>query len=237
MRLSVRKYFSIFLFLPFFIQAQDSLFKYRVTSLHISANDFILLAPQYPQINAFFPAGAVSLKSANTDSLYAPLDKFNFMITAGAAASRFLFSDEDFFRNVLDKSPMLVFSKRFWGGFGINYRRRISEKFVFDMDVAPCVQVIVDKSIETRTDTSFSISKRFEDIYEGLHLYTNLKLECKTKSNYAFFFTVSGSVPVINRFVDNGDTRYYNMFKGQLFVGIGLTHFYRSKRKVEAGNK
>src|SRR5207253_655831 len=122
-------------------------------------------------------------------------------------------------------------------GFGINYRKPISDKWIFDVDVVPCVQMIIDKSDETRWDTSFWESKGFEDIYQGLHLYTNLKLEYKTKSNYAFFVTVSGSVPVINRFVDNGDDRYRNTFKGQFFVGIGLTHFYKSKRKIDKDGK
>ena len=159
------------------------------------------------------------------------------MITVGAAASRFLLSDDVFFKNFLDKSPMPVFSKRFWGGFGINYRRAISSKLILDIDVAPCVQIIVDKSEETRTDTSSWESKGFEDIYEGLHLYTNIKLEYTTQSNFAFFFTASGSFPLLNRFVDNGDEKYHDTFKGQFFVGIGLTHFYKSKRKIEKDDK
>lgn len=132
---------------------------------------------------------------------------------------------------------MSVFSKRFWGGFGINYRKAITNKLIFDVDVAPCVEMIVDKSDETRTDTSSWESKGFEDIYEGLHLYANLKLEYRTQSNYAIFVTVSGSVPLLNRFVDNGDDMYRNIFKGQFFVGMGLTHFYKSKRKVDKDGK
>ena len=155
------------------------------------------------------------------------------MITVGATASRYWLSDAVVFKNFLDKRPMSVYSKRFWGGFGMNYRNAISENLILDIDVAPCVEMIVDKSDETRTDTSSWDSKGFEDIYEGLHLFTNVKLEYKTQRNYAFFVTVSGSVPIVNRFVDNGDERYRNTFKGQFFVGIGLTHFYKSKRKLE----
>ncbi|HWY37608.1 MAG TPA: hypothetical protein VNY73_03550 [Bacteroidia bacterium] len=220
--------------LPFF--GQDSL-RYRVTSFHVSAAQFIILSPQQQPVNGFAPSAALSLKSARTDSLYRPFKKFNFMITTGIASSRFMLIDEIFFKNFLDKSPMLIFSRRFWGGFGINYRSVLSKKLILDIDVAPCVQMIVDKSIETRTDTSSWESKGFEDIYEGLHLYTNIKLEYNTKSNFALYITLAGSVPLLNRFVDNGDERYHNTFRGQLFLGLGLTHFYRSKHKVEKDEK
>jgi len=233
----IKKILSIlFLIISLSFYSQDTL-KYRATTIQGSLSDFFLISPQYPQMPRFFPAGALSLKSSRTDSLYAPLKKFNFVITMGAAASRFLLSDDVFFKNFLDKSPMPVFSKRFWGGFGINYRRSISKKLILDVDVAPCVQIIVDKSEETRTDTSSWESRGFEDIYEGLHLYTNIKLEYKTQSNFAFFFTLSGSFPLLNRFVNNGDEKYHDAFKGQFFAGIGLTHFYKTKHKIETDDK
>src|ERR1700758_1102111 len=221
MSLQLKKYFFVFLFLPISFKAQDSL-RYRSTIFDLSASHFIIVSPNYPQVNIFSPAAALSLKSISADSLYNPLKKFNFMITTGAAASRFLFSDDYYFKNFLDKSPMLIFSRRFWGGFGINYRKAISKKMILDIDIAPCVQIIVDKSEETRTDTSSWESRGFEDIYEGLLLYTNLKLEFKTKTNFAFYFTLSGSVPLFNRFVDNGDDKYKDTFKGQIFAGIGI---------------
>jgi hypothetical protein len=227
----------IFLLVPVLSPAQDSLFKYRTTSFYLSASHFILASPNYPQTNGFFPSASLSLKSASTDSSFAPLKKLNFIITTGAAASHFLFFDDLYFKNFLDKKPLLVFSKRFWGGFGINYRKRISEKWIFDADIIPVVQIIVDKSIETRTDTSSWEARGFEDIYNGLLLYANLKLEYKTTGNNAFFFSLSGSVPLFNRFVDNGDEKYRDQFKGQLFLGIGVAHFYKSKRKIESGNK
>lgn len=216
--------------------AQDTL-KYRLTLIQGSASQFFLLGPTYPQVPRIYPAGALSLKSSRTDSVYTPFKHFNFMITVGATASRYLLSDEVVFKNFLDKSPMPVFSKRFWGGFGLNYRKDISKRLILDVDLAPCVQMIVDKSEETRTDTSSWESKGFEDIYEGLHLYTNVKLELKSQGDFSVFFTVSGSVPLMNRFVDNGDDKYKNVFKGQFFVGIGLTHHYRSKRRVEKNEK
>jgi len=228
--------FVLFFFTAFCFFGQDTL-RYRNTIVQASLSDFFLISPTYPAIPRFYPAGTVSLKSYRVDSLYAPLKNFNFVITIGAAASRYLLSDAEVFKNFLDKSPMSIYSKRFWGGFGINYRKAISNKLIFDVDVAPCVEMIVDKSDETRTDTSSWESKGFEDIYEGLHLYTNLKLEYRTQSNYAIFVTVSGSVPLLNRFVDNGDDMYRNIFKGQFFVGIGLTHFYKSKRKVDKDGK
>lgn len=235
MRLPLKKYFFFFLFLPVFIRAQDSLFRYRVTSFHGSISHFILAGPQYPQTTSFFPSLALSLKSATADSNYNAIDKKNFMITVGWANSRFMFSDDDYFKNFLNKSPMLVFSKRFWGGFGINYRKEISQKLILDLDVAPIVQIIVDRSVETRTDTSSWESRGYEDIYEGLHMYANAKLEFRSSDNYAFYFTLSGSFPLVNHFVDNGDERYKDRFKGQLFAGIGMRYFYRSKRKVEVG--
>ena len=229
--------FFFFLVMPVLLSAQDSLFKYRVTSFHGSVSHFMLAGPQYPQTTSFFPSAALSLKSANADSNYNQLGKKNFMITVGVASSRFLFSDDIYFRNFLNKSPMLVFSKRFWGGFGINYRKEISQKLILDLDVAPIVQIIVDKSEETRTDTASWESRGYEDIYEGLHVYANAKLEFKSSDNYAFYFTVSASVPLLNRFVDNGDDKYRDQFKGQLFAGVGMRYFYKSKRKVEVGNK
>ncbi|MGZ6488690.1 MAG: hypothetical protein ACXVDU_01780 [Bacteroidia bacterium] len=219
------------------LSAQDSLFKYRVTTFHVSVSHFILAAPQYPQTTSFFPSASLSLKSADADSLYNFLDRKNFMITLGIANSRFLFSDDLYFKNFLNKSPMLVFSKRFWGGFGINYRKEISKKLILDLDIAPIVQIIIDKSVETRTDTASWESRGYEDIYEGLHVYANAKLEFRSNDNYAFYFTVSASVPLLNRFVDNGDDKYRDQFKGQLFAGVGLRYFYKSKRKVEVVNR
>lgn len=237
MRAAVKNSLFVFLFsTSFSFQAQDSL-RYRITTFHLSASQFILISPQYPQSGSFFPSASLILKSALADSAYTPLKRFNFIITTGIASSRFLFSDNLYFKNFIDKSPLLVFSKRFWGGFGINYRRPLSNKFILDVDVAPCVQIIVDKSVETRIDTSSWESKGFEDIYEGLLLYTNIKLEYKSKSNFAFFFTLSGSVPLLNYFVDNGDDKYRNLFKGQFFAGIGVAHFFKSKHKTEQRNK
>ncbi|MGZ3863359.1 MAG: hypothetical protein ACXVPN_08055 [Bacteroidia bacterium] len=223
--------------MPALLSAQDSLFKYRVTTFHVSVSHFILAAPQYPQTTSFFPSASLSLKSADADSLYNFLDRKNFMITLGIANSRFLFSDDLYFKNFLNKSPMLVFSKRFWGGFGINYRKEISKKLILDLDIAPIVQIIIDKSVETRTDTASWESRGYEDIYEGLHVYANAKLEFRSNDNYAFYFTVSASVPLLNRFVDNGDDKYRDQFKGQLFAGVGLRYFYKSKRKVEVVNR
>ena len=229
-----KKILFVFSFLfTFTSYSQDSL-RYRNTIFQASLSHFILVSPKYPQQeNRFFPSASLSLKSARTDSLYASLKKVNFMITMGAAASRYFLSDEVVFKNFLDKHPMPIFSKRFWGGFGINYRRAISKKLILDVDLAPCVQIIVDKSEETRTDTASWESTGFEDIYEGLHLYTNLKLEIMTKSKFAFYVTLSGSVPLVNRFVDNGDIKYHNVFAAQVFAGVGISHFYKSKRRIE----
>ncbi|MGZ3902419.1 MAG: hypothetical protein ACXVC6_01900 [Bacteroidia bacterium] len=234
MRLPVKKYL-LFLFLsPLLISAQDSLYKYRVTSFHASVSHFMLVGPQYPQTTSFFPTAMLSLKSASCDSNYHQLDKKNFMITVGVASSRFMFKDDQYFINFLNKSPMLIFSRRFWGGFGINYRKEISEKLILDLDVAPIVQIIIDKSVETRTDTASWESKGYEDIYQGLHVYANAKLEFRSNDNYAVYFAISASVPVLNRFVDNDDEKYRDQFKGQLFAGVGMRYFYKSKRKVEA---
>ena len=100
--------------------AQDSIVKYRVTTIQTSASHFFLVAPKYPQLPNFFPSGIISIKSFRTDSAFNPEKKFHFMITFGAAHSRFSLTDPEFFKNKLDKSPFYVSSKRFFGGFGLN---------------------------------------------------------------------------------------------------------------------
>jgi len=233
-----KKILSIFLLLfSLNFYSQDSIVKHRITTVQGSLSEFFIISPKYKEVPAFFPSGAISIKSFTADSLYNAKKKFHFMITMGAAASRYLLSDADFFINFLDKGSMPIYSKRFWGGFGLNYRKPISKKLILDVDVAPCVQIIVDKSLETRIDTASWESKGFEDIYEGLHLYANIKLELKTQSDFAFYFTLSGSFPVLNSFVDNGDEKYHNIFKGQVFAGIGMTYFYKSKHKIERDEK
>lgn len=190
--------------------------------------------PQYPSYGNLFPGASLSVKSARADSLFIPFKKLNFSIVMGAAASRYLFFNEDYFFNYLDKSPFHVFSKRFWGGFGLNYRRVVNDKLTFDADITPCIQIIVDKSEETKMDTSGWNSMHYENIYQGLHLYAYAKLEYKTQKNYAPFFSISASVPVLNSIArDPGDTPYHNLFKGQLFLGFGLSYYYRSRHVIE----
>jgi len=211
--------------------------RYRSTTFHGSAAHFVLLGAQYPQFNRFFPSAALSLKSARTDSLYAPLKKINFVITMGAAASRYWFSDAEYFRNFLSKESLPVFSKRFWGGFGINFRRAISPKLILDVDVAPCIQIIVDKSEESRVDTSSWESKTFTEIYQGVLLYTNFKLEYRAPGNFAPFLTVSASVPLANDFAAAHDEKYHNQFKGQVFIGAGVTYYYNSLRILDPSER
>ena len=189
----IKKIISIlFLMASINFYAQDSIVKYRVTTIQTSLSHFFLVAPQYPQLPRFFPSGIISIKSFRTDSVFNPEKKFHFMISLGAAASRFSLTDPEFFKNKLDKSPLYVLSKRFFGGFGLNKRYSVSKKFMLDIDIAPCYLIIWDKSEETRGDTALQESKGYEDIYQGLHLLVGAKLEYKTSVNYGFFFQSVG---------------------------------------------
>lgn len=231
--------FAFLAFCSFCAYSQDAdTIRYRSTSFHGSVSDFILLAPVHPQYGSFFPAATLSLKSGRADSLYTPLKNLNFSIMVGAAASRYLFFDEAFFVNFLDKNPYHVLSKRFWGGFGINYRKQISKKLIVDVDLAPCIQIIVDKSEESKTDTSGWNSVIFENIYQGIHLNAYCKLEYKLPGNFSPFFSVTASAPLTHSIArDAGDEPYHNTFKGQLFIGFGCSYYYRSKHFVEPGEK
>lgn len=231
--------FFLFLLPGFLLRAQDDAdtVRYRSTSFHGSVAHFALLGARYPQYGSFFPSAAFSLKSARTDSTYTSLKNINFVITLGAAASRYLFSDEEFFTHFLIKDPIPVFSKRFWGGFGINYRKSISPKLTIDLDVAPCIQIIVDKAEEGRVDTAFWETRVFTEIYQGLLLYANCKIEYKAKGNFAPYFTVAASAPIINDLAVDGDEQYHDRFKAQLFIGAGVTYYYKSRRRIEPGEK
>ncbi len=167
--------------------SQDSIVKYRITTVQASCSHFFLVAPKYPQLPRFFPSGIISIKSFRTDSIFNPEKKFHFMISMGAAISRFSLTEPDFFKNILDKNPIYVLSKRFFGGFGLNKRYSVSKKFMLDIDLAPCYLIIWDKSEETRGDTALQESKGYEDIYQGLNLLVGAKLEYKTAGNYGFF--------------------------------------------------
>ncbi len=230
----------IFLFvLSTAVCGQDSdTIRYRSTSFHGSVSDFILISPAYSSYGGFFPSAALSLKSGKADSLYRSKKALNFSIMVGAAGSRYLFFQEEFFRNFLDKHPFHVLSKRFWGGFGINYRKQLSEKFVFDVDLMPCIQVNVDKSEETKTDTSGWNSVGYESIYQGIHLNAYCKLEYKLKGDFSPFLSVSAALPLTHTIArDPMDEPYHNVFKGQLFVGIGVSYYYKSRHIVDPGEK
>lgn len=233
-----RKYFFGFFFLLSILSYGQDTIRYRNTCFHGSVSDFILLSPQYPQYGSFFPAATLSLKSSSTDSLYKPLKSISFSILVGIAASRYLFYEEKYFANLPDKSPYHVLSKRFWGGFGINYRKQISKKLVFDVDLVPSIQIIVDKSEETKTDTSGYNSLGFDNIYQGIHLNAYCKLEYKLPGNFSPFFSLSASLPLSHTIARQpGDEPYYNTFKGQLFVGLGLSYYYRGRHLVEPDEK
>ncbi len=235
----LRYFIFLFLFPGFLLVGQDDsdTVRYRSTSFQCSASHFALLGAKYPQYGSFFPGAALCLKSARTDSTYTPLKNINFMITLGAAASRYLFSDAEFFTHFLLKDPVPVFSKRFWGGFGINYRRSISPRLTFDLDVSPCIQIIVDKAEEGRVDTAFWETRVFTEIYQGLLLYANCKVEYKTSGRFAPYFTFAASAPLINDLAADRDEQYHDRFKAQLFIGAGLTYYYKSRRRIEPGEK
>jgi hypothetical protein len=216
---------------------QDTL-RYRSTSFHGSASDLILISPSYPSYGSIFPAAWLSLKSCRTDSNYKAFKELNFSIMVGVAASRYLFFQDEYFRNFLDKNPYHVFSKRFWGGFGINYRKQLTENLTFDADLAPCIQIIVDRSEESKTDTSSWNSVLYENIYQGIHLNAYCKLEYKIKGNFQPFLSVSVSLPLLHSIArDAGDEPYHNLFKGQLFLGLGVSYFYKSRHIVDPGEK
>ncbi|HXB40184.1 MAG TPA: hypothetical protein VNZ49_06550 [Bacteroidia bacterium] len=237
MKLRLKNTFFVFIFcISFSFFAQDTV-RYRTTSFHLSGSHFVLLGPEFQQTNNFFPSAAFSLKSFRADSLYKAKENFHFILTMGAAGSRFMLTDPSFFVNVPDNRPLPVFSKRFWGGFGLNYRKAVSKKIVLDIDMAPCIQIIVDKSEETRTDTAGWESKGFTDIYQGLLLYANVKAEFFTFKNFAVYASISGSVPMINRFGNHGDDPYHDKFKGQIFIGFGLAYFYKTRHIIEPDEK
>jgi hypothetical protein len=217
------------------LQAQQDTIHYRATNFHGAVSDFILLAPDYPKYRGFSPAALLSVKSNRTDSTYTPYKRLNFSIMMGLAASRYLFYDADYFVNFLDKDPYHVFSKRFWGGFGINYRRALAKKLVLDADFAPCIQINVDKSEETKTDTSGWNSVRYENIYQGLHANLYCKLEYQASGELKPFFSLAAAVPILHSIArDEGDEPYHNRFAGQLFIGIGISYCYKSRRITEA---
>lgn len=216
---------------------QDTI-RYRNTSLHGSVSNLIVIAQQYPQYGGFAPAAMLSVKSNRTDSTYTPLKKLNFSIVLGAAASRYLFFDEKYFVNFLDKNPFHVFSKRFWGGFGINYRTPLSQKLAFDADLAPCLQMIVDRSEETKTDTSGWNSVGYSNIYQGLHLNACCRLVYSSPGDFKPFVTVAVALPLLHSLArDPGDEPYHNLFKGQLLVGLGLSYSVKSRRLSEPAER
>jgi hypothetical protein len=233
------KWYLLFLCFSFsvFSYGQDTV-RYRNTSFHGSASDLILISPSYPSYGSIFPAAWLSLKSCRADSNFKALKELNFSIMVGAAASRYLFFQDEYFRNFLDKNPYHVFSKRFWGGFGINYRKQLSNKLTLDADLAPCIQIIVDRSEESKTDTSGLNSVFYENIYQGIHLNMYCKLEYKIKGNFQPFFSVSASLPLLHSIArDAGDEPYHNLFKGQLFLGLGVSYFYKTKHLTDAAEK
>lgn len=210
--------------------SQDTI-RYRSTSFHGSINSFHLVNPMHPQLPGFFPAAILSVKSSRTDSTYRTFKKLNFTILLGVAASRYSFFDEKYFINIIDKSPYHVLSKHFWGGFGINYRTGIRGRWTYDVDVVPCIQINVDRSEDSRTDTSGWISLDFYNIYQGLHLNVNNKIEYALPGNFSPFISLSCSVPLTHTLTrHSGDDSYYNTFNAQLFAGIGVSYFYRSRR-------
>jgi len=234
----LKKYFFLFtLFYCFTISGQDTL-RYRSTSFHGSVSDFILLSPKYTQTGSFYPSALLSLKSSRADSFYWPLKKLGFSIMMGVAASRYLFFDEKIFVNIIDKSPYHVLSKRFFGGFGVNFRRQVSKNIILDVDLAPILHIIIDKSEETKTDTSGWNSVAYENIYQGLHLFAYCKAEYKMKGKFVPFISFSASLPLIHALVRNpGDDPYHNIFKGQLFLGIGVSCFYRTRHIIEPDDR
>lgn len=156
----------------------------------------------------------------------------------GAAASRYLFFDERLFTNFIDKSPYHVLSKRFWGGFGVNYRKPISQKLILDVDVAPTILIIVDKSDEAKYDTAGWSSITYENIYQGLQLNLYAKLEYKTKKDFHPFLSIAVAVPVINSLARAAaDEPYHNHFKGQLFIGAGIGYFLKTRHFIDPGIK
>lgn len=228
---------AILLLASFFTRGQDTVL-YRSTGFHAAVSDFVLLGAKYPQYGVLFPAATVSIKSSRADSAFNTTRAWNFSIMAGLAVSRYLFFDEKFFVNFLDKSPFHVLSKRFWGGFGVNYRKAISDRFLIDADIAPCLQVNVDKSEESKTDTSGWDSFTYENIYQGLHLNAFVKLEYRTRGSLAPFVSLSGAVPLVHNIArDPGDEPYHNLFKGQFFIGAGVSWYYRSRHLSERGEK
>jgi hypothetical protein len=205
--------------------------KYRATAIQASLDHFFLLGPKYPQLPLFFPSGIVSIRSFHTDSLFMQEKRLHFMITVGAAGSRFTLAEPAFYTHMLDKTPFRISSRRYFGGFGVNYSIPVKHKLVLDIDLAPCVEIIWDRSEETRPDTSLQETKGFEEIYQGLQLFAHVKLQYPLRGNYALFLSVAGNLPLMNRLYS--DVEYSDRFTGQLFIGIGLTYFYKTTHKVE----
>lgn len=215
--------------------AQLDTIRYRVTSFHGSVSQLLIISSSYPQAGALCPAALLSVKSNRTDSTYVPVKKLNFSIMAGIAASRYLFFEPKYFVNFLDKEPFHVFSKRFWGGFGINYRTRISRRLVLDLDMAPCIQIIIDKSEETKTDTSGWNSVAYSNIYQGLHANIYLKLEYQSKGDFKPFLSFGAGLPLLHYLAkDAGAEPYHNLFKAQLLVGAGINYSLKRRRVLEA---
>jgi hypothetical protein len=210
--------------------AQDSIVKYRSTAIQGSVSHFLLLGAKYPQLTQYFPSAVISVKSFGTDSIYNAKEKYHFTISAGAALSRFSLTDPSYYYNMLDKRPIIIRSQRYFGGFGINYRKSISRKLILDADLVPCVEIVWDKGEETRVDTALQETREYFDIYQGLHLFGHVKLEWKTYASYGFFFSLSGNLPVLNSLGKREDP-YGDSFKGQIMAGVGLVYFHRSKGK------
>lgn len=224
----------VWLFAALGTSAQSDTIRYRLTSFHGAVSQLLVVSPAYPQAGALCPAALLSVKSNRTDSTYVPVKKLNFSIMAGIAASRYLFFNPAYFVNFLDKEPFRVFSKRFWGGFGISYRTRIARRLVLDADLAPCIQIIIDKSEETKTDTSGWNSVAYSNIYQGLHANVFVKLEYQTAGDLKPFLSLAAGLPLLHYLAkDVGAEPYHNLFKAQLLLGAGISYTLKRRRVLE----
>jgi len=73
---------------------------------------------------------------------------------------------------------------------------------------------------------------------QGIHLNAYCKLEYKMQGSFSPFVSLSASLPLLHTIArDAGDEPYHNTFKGQLFIGVGLSYHYHSRHVVEPDNK
>jgi len=222
---NIRLFWGILL-VPIWCMGQDTT-RFKLTTIQASASSFHVSSLN-PQVG-FAPSALISIKSFYTDSNHwQPKKIFHFVVMLGGAQSRFVMRDPIFLKGLYDKSDFYVFSQRLIGGFGLNVRMS-AKKISFDMDLAPCLEIIKDRSDDARPD-SVNGFRFYTDLYRGIQLFANAKVEYKFSDRFGTFISFATSVELVKK-IGKDYPLTKNPFRNQTFTGIGLIYYYARKQK------